>query len=306
MHRLLPLLLLAATATAQTSEPDALDPRGYFPLAVGNEWEYEEVFFSPAGPNTPQDVTVTTYIRYRIVGAGAGPEQDRYVLVHEEYAETGTLSSRDTTLVRYDEATASVLGLVQYTDGTPTERPTPWFASCLDMTQGSDDCSWSWSSASSDNADFWSLPDFLGDTDDLTIRSFENIGGAGAVAVHGFGFAGGGSFSDGCSMFCWSLGWTVTYARVDGQVYGAHAIATESSRPEAARLAVYPNPAHDAVTVEAPSQPGATVVVYDVRGRAVRTATVPAGGTLRLDVRALPAGVYLVRAGERVGRLVVR
>ena len=71
--------------------------------------------------------------------------------------------------------------------------------------------------------------------------------------------------------------------------------------PTAERLVVYPNPATDRITVEASGDAG-SVVLYDLLGRAVRRARLVAGKAV-LDTARLPAGVYVVRAGNQ-GRVV--
>ncbi len=68
-------------------------------------------------------------------------------------------------------------------------------------------------------------------------------------------------------------------------------------------LTLAPNPAHEAVQLSA--APLAPVRVFDALGRTVRTTTATAEGTATLDVRGLPAGVYVVRAGSAARRLVV-
>jgi hypothetical protein len=74
---------------------------------------------------------------------------------------------------------------------------------------------------------------------------------------------------------------------------------------EQATLQVWPNPSHGSITVDglAPSQP---VQVLDVTGRVLLTASTPPTGPLQLDLpRGLAPGVYLVRSGSQVRRLVV-
>ena len=78
-------------------------------------------------------------------------------------------------------------------------------------------------------------------------------------------------------------------------------------RPAAAAptLAVFPNPARNAVSV-AGAPPGQPVQVLDVLGRQVLTGQMPTQGLLQLTLpTGLPAGVYLVRAGTQTRRLVV-
>jgi hypothetical protein len=69
-------------------------------------------------------------------------------------------------------------------------------------------------------------------------------------------------------------------------------------------LNIYPNPTTGAATLTG-AQPSASVQVFDVLGRPVLTTTADAMGAARLTLSsALPAGVYLVRAGQLITRLV--
>ena len=72
----------------------------------------------------------------------------------------------------------------------------------------------------------------------------------------------------------------------------------------AAALALYPNPAHDAVRVQG-GKASAPVHVLDAVGRTVLTSATDATGTATLDVARLPKGVYVVRTDARAARLVV-
>ena len=68
---------------------------------------------------------------------------------------------------------------------------------------------------------------------------------------------------------------------------------------------VYPNPAHASITV-AGMRPDQAVQVLDIVGREVLRGTVPTQGDLHLVLpTGLPRGLYLVRAGTQVQRLMV-
>ncbi|GAA3984148.1 T9SS type A sorting domain-containing protein [Hymenobacter antarcticus] len=72
-----------------------------------------------------------------------------------------------------------------------------------------------------------------------------------------------------------------------------------------AGLALFPNPARTGATLTG-AQPGAVVTVFDALGRLVTSAPADAGGTAALVLPAgLPAGVYVVWAGNKALRLVV-
>jgi lysophospholipase L1-like esterase len=76
---------------------------------------------------------------------------------------------------------------------------------------------------------------------------------------------------------------------------------------QAAAISLYPNPSPGLVQLRAPASLDGTVVqLFDLLGRAVRTATVRQNS---LDISALPAGVYTLQfqlAGETVRKRLVR
>jgi hypothetical protein len=68
---------------------------------------------------------------------------------------------------------------------------------------------------------------------------------------------------------------------------------------ETTTVAVYPNPASETLTIEADG----LVTIVDVMGRVVRTLFVDNKQTL--NVKELPSGVYFVRAGNAVKKIMV-
>jgi len=71
-------------------------------------------------------------------------------------------------------------------------------------------------------------------------------------------------------------------------------------------LHLFPNPAPAGATTLTGAAPGAPVTVLDALGRPVASATADASGTATLTLPAgLPAGVYLVRAGQHALRLAL-
>jgi len=197
-------LLIGGPAFAQ--EPDTLDWRGYFPLAVGNEWEYEVRLERPASPIRSTDESRTEYLRFRIIGAGFGDFADRFTLVEERFAQDGAPLVRDTFVVQYDAESASVLTTDVWPNGNPYERPAPFFAADLDLPDGDDAYGeWSWSAAGYvDGAEAeYAVPAFVREPlAPVVAKSFFNLGGGAATAVHGFGFVTDAFHPDGCSLFC--------------------------------------------------------------------------------------------------------
>jgi uncharacterized delta-60 repeat protein len=73
-------------------------------------------------------------------------------------------------------------------------------------------------------------------------------------------------------------------------------------------LSLYPNPAHQRVTLVLPTTPkqASTVQLYDALGREVGRQPVPAHATeLMLSLTGLPPGLYLLRCGAAMGQLIV-
>ena len=81
-------------------------------------------------------------------------------------------------------------------------------------------------------------------------------------------------------------------------------LQTEVSPADDAALTVYPNPTDDLLFVELRGAGIANVALYDLQGRVVETlrATSLQNGTAALDVKSLPAGVYVLRVKDAEGR----
>ncbi len=113
-----------------------------------------------------------------------------------------------------------------------------------------------------------------------------------------------GSFKSGVIDFG-STTLTHTGMSYDENIYiaqlgiGPNGLPTQSS---ALPLTLAPNPAHHTATLSGATAPTATLI--DGLGRVVRTWPL-APGPSTLDLRGLPAGLYVVRAGGATRRLVV-
>jgi hypothetical protein len=73
------------------------------------------------------------------------------------------------------------------------------------------------------------------------------------------------------------------------------------------RISVAPNPAAEQMTIRAEGRPGghATIVVSDMAGRAVLHAEMQ-GIEINLNMKALPAGIYLLRYADAGHSEVIR
>lgn len=90
---------------------------------------------------------------------------------------------------------------------------------------------------------------------------------------------------------------------------GQRALGTQSAAVPLPAFAAYPNPAHDELTVEMSTSAPVTLTLYDLLGRAVRSATATPAGRTTFSLRDLAVGTYVLRAtdGQRVStRLVTK
>ncbi|WP_201987648.1 T9SS type A sorting domain-containing protein [Hymenobacter rubidus] len=89
-------------------------------------------------------------------------------------------------------------------------------------------------------------------------------------------------------------------------IYDPNAPLATATSQKAAPAALFPNPAHGTATLRLPAgAPRLPLTLTDALGRVVRRYPAPATAEAALDLRGLPAGVYVVRCGEYAQRLVV-
>jgi len=127
----------------------------------------------------------------------------------------------------------------------------------------------------------------------------------------------GGRWNGPNGSVTWSAGGVDNYAGVGSYTSAACFVplATRAAAGLRHALELYPNPATETVLLRLPGAPTprpATVDVLDVLGRPVRRRTVRLGATdaVPVDLRGLPAGLYVLRVacaeGEYTGRVVVQ
>lgn len=281
----------AVPVLAQT--PDTTSAWRYYPLQVGNVWEYRGSGLQPGD------------FRVEIVGDTV-IDGTRYFL--EAYAsyQNSELDPGSSYPVRFDTTMANVLA--RWDDGT--ESIWQLSRSCpLSTPFGDVDCADEQVEVTGGSDEAFEL--FWGQVlAGVTLKSFHATTRSYFIADIGWG---------GYDLVVEPGGTRLSYARIDGVEYGEpFPVAAEPATPEESEfaLSVYPNPSRDAATLQvsldAPQR--VRLAVYDVLGRRVLSRDLgaqPAGETThRLDGAALPAGVYVVHlagdAGARATARIVR
>ena len=123
--------------------------------------------------------------------------------------------------------------------------------------------------------------------------------GCGALRIRSQN-ASDGIVSDPCATLTW--GETHDYPAVFG------ALTATTAPAGSLLLLAHPNPAHGTATLRLPAGCMPTeLLLFDPLGRELRHFAAPAPGATEalLDLRGLPAGLYLLRIGEATGKLVV-
>lgn len=270
--------LMAAGGTAAAQVPDSiLQALSYFPLQVGNRWQYR--YGSPG----------LSYWETRTVTGEATMANGRRYAVVESVNSIGGASteylrpdSSDGVIYRYDPFHAGQFGFpdgeiprfMPVTSAGRREVEAGTFrlacsgvgtTALLGVSVSTNGCNWTLGA-------YWHESHYLGD-------------GIGPYSIL--------TFVEG-TFWAHDLVWYY----VNGKTSGTY-VGIERDHPESDAVAtVYPNPAEDHVTLRIPSgAPGpVNISVYDRIGRRVLSLQVDRptlGSELVLDVSRLPPGVYL-------------
>ena len=255
--------------------PDPTPPEAYYPLGVGDEWQYEGC---TDYPGTWGCTLAHSYVRYVVTRDTVVGGVPYVVRTSRAYALDGTPGGTADDLVRFDTPTGTVrrlYGGTEYVESCPL------------------------------GADFASTtpcgPRFAGDVDVLPQNAAQPgdkvfmVGQESSESFRaGVGFTGSGSEHDS---------FTLRYARIDGVVFGSPVVAGEPGAPEASALAlgVSPNPTVGpvALALTLPEPRTVTLEAFDALGRRVwrHEAALGAGAqSVAVDASAWAPGVYVVRA----------
>ncbi|SRR5690606_25479729 len=290
------LLAVALTCflvySGRAQDPDTLDPRGYFPLEVGNTWEYAHDLYRPVTVDRPQDESETLLERHHILRSYNEGDTTFYDLLLRVQKEDGTPVSVDVYKVWYDSAEASVRG----------PSIISWLR-CLDAPYGTSDPTPSecWPFVGRDEV---YDPDFFGTEATVEVKTFSSFV-YGMTVKHGIGVLSAGGGCEPCSPFDDSEYWTLKYANIGGRSYGAVILAVDGPPTSDGRqLAVYPNPISGTATIETEGK--GQVEVFDILGRKRASVESEAGGKVQLDFGEFPAGLYVLRHAGQFRAVVVR
>ncbi len=313
MKRLFLIALLftpSITFAQEGPTADTLDWRQYYPLQIGNIWEYE-------WDNFP--MLIPDYQRFEIIGDTV--INDVVYFVQQEHVYNADLSLRyhREEYLRYDTIGHTI---IEYRDSPRFTGESLYLLACdlsADFNQlftcpKGDMIGISGGYCGSENrcGSFvinsrpYATPP--GDTIAVaSVKSFFHLAGPGITLAHGIGDIGG-QFEGGAD------GKYLIYLRIDDQEYGSSTVVTsteDESLPNTFAIgSVHPNPFQSTATLEinvlTPQQ--LTVEIVNVLGQAMSQSLVRAGTNTRvvIDGRAWPSGVYFLRVVNEQGRQATR
>lgn len=297
----LAVLVSGLSDSAMTQDgplPDTLDWRRYFPLEVGNQWQYRN-----------QDFDFIYFTRWHIRSDTLIDEQSYFIIDISGYDED--LQPLDqlhrTDVIRYDTSNALIVRRAIDQNGSPVDV---WW---LDIPCGIDapfnarhECTGTISGMDYFVDGLFDASYVIGtDTvSNLTLKVFDSLGGTWTLATDIGQVA---RFIEGASPVS-----TLVYVHIGGTSYGEPAVPTASDKidelPRALIVeSIFPNPFSTTVTLQIPTrEPGRVKIeVFDVLGRRVREFALFTSPQdrhqLEIDGSGLAAGTYFVRLKTQSG-----
>lgn len=275
------------------SAPDTTAPWRYFPLAVGNVWEYE-------GDTYDQ--------RYEVTGDTVA--LGRHYFVVEQRSAFNPRNVLFRHFLRFDTTSAMPHEYVRL-NGQP-DVDIPYAPQCPLIADFGETvtCSYGDSSRVSGGYDgalvFGEVRAGMGtDTVRTAVKAFEV--GAGFTLIYGADVGLVNSYGEGSYE-------SLRYYRIGEVEHGVPVFSVADEPRPTARdvpVRVWPNPTRGPLTLAVAGGPSGEAVVTDALGREVARVAVPPSSpavpaTTTLDLTALPPGVYIVRVGAGgVARVVV-
>lgn len=291
---LLPLLfapIVYGQANPGSVVADTLDWKLYFPLQVGNVWEY--VVTEP-----------TSELRREIIGDTLASGH-RYFLMSETW-QGATILPVDTIFVRYDKAGVVVIveAIEEDTAAVPRRFPigegdNDNFLEYFDLRASFGDTLFF---DAQEQEPYWVSGGFEEGVringDSVEVAALKCLHRLWWFECYGtdIGFVKGGSL----------LFYRLVYARIGGREYGASLFTAVEPEVDLSRQflikAVYPNPFTDEATVvyEVAGSERVTIELFDLLGRKLRSEVLPYQWTGRqqylLKAGDLASGMYIIRA----------
>ena len=291
MIRTLLLAALAAVLPASAQTPDTTGAWRYFPLALGNVWEYEVARGSDLLALRRHAVTADTVV-----------DGERFFRI--EWTETDragrpvadarvSLARFDTTLggLRSIAAEGDLLDNVVYECGAlgAPFGTDPYEDGLIECVLGP---SYGPGAGVTVGGGYGRTVEVGGDVVRTSVKAVDTQGAGEALTWYAAGVGYLGYVARGAGRL------TLRYARVGGVEVGTpFPVSSAAPPPPPLGLRAYPNPASHVLTVEVAATGAGRVAVYDVLGRRVRTVCDGAcgPGAFAVDVAGLPPAVYVVR-----------
>ena len=275
-------LLLVTSAFGQDQMPDTTDASRYFPLQIGNIWEYRHVIDDPFDPEAG-----TRFERYTVVDIILSDTAD-FVILYEEF-DDALLPLRTVTAHVAMDSTFSLVG-----DLLP---------GLLDLLRRLD------ADFYSSSLESWlvvepgtSGPNAVFDSSTVTKR-FETYSYVLEVA-RDIGIVAAGPFCEPCGSLTRTRNYNLRFASIDGQVFGARVASTNPNHMTSrTALNVFPNPTTRTLNIQ--TSPRDKVLLYDILGRLVREYSADSQGRVHTIVDGLSKGTYLVRSANQSSLVVI-
>ncbi len=267
---------------------DTLDWHGYFPLEVGNVWEYRyDSLYEPG------------YVRYEIVADSILGEKAGFAVVHSSFDDALREKFRAWRLWYYDDSLRSAATDLTHS-GCDLSAPFP----IPPHHEVPVSCGAGAEYLLSGGYTGWPLEIGSDFVRSASWKWFNNVGG-GFALIHGIGVPG------------WAVEGTsdsahLIYARLGGVEYGGSVVATSIELPgspprDQFAAYIFPNPFSDRFTIEVNDSPLRPMryEVVDLLGRRVLSGRVEAPRT-DVDAGTLAFGLYFVRIANASRVLATR
>ncbi|MEZ4698359.1 MAG: T9SS type A sorting domain-containing protein [Rhodothermales bacterium] len=283
-----------ATASGQDLEPDTLDWRSYFPLAVGNQWQY-----------TYND-GLNDVVRVEKITSTVLIDTEEFFEFHGIGIIDADTVTHQIEYIRYSTDNGNLSQVVLDPNSGDVVAELPWGVCPLDAMMGPrrpEACSGIAEGSTNNVRGEYQAAIQIG-KDTVTVAGLKVFDDAGFYSAwaSGIGVVGfAGDFVEPGIL---------EYAHVGGVAYGTPVVSTTVEKHTArdGRFEVFPNPASHVVQVVAPAnfrQPY-SVSLFSIDGRLLRRPIADSDSPITLDIA--PSGLILVvvewNGGRQVSKII--